>query len=76
MAKQVEEFPVRATFYFNDEQLHQLDVATLRLKTEHGPEFRKVSKSEVMRTMFDVMMEDFLLNGRGSMLVRAMREKR
>lgn len=40
-------YPHRGTYYFSEEQLLELDVIMLKLRTEHG--LRKAGKSELMR---------------------------
>ena len=46
MSKPPSEFDQRATFYFSEDQLHELEVVMLQLRTEHR---LKIGKSEIMR---------------------------
>lgn len=57
----------RATFYFSEEQLMSLEVAMLKVRTEHR---LKVGKSEIMRLAIDQLLQDFEQNKEKSLLVR------
>jgi hypothetical protein len=62
-----EDYNQRATFYFSEEQLLELEVVMLRLRTEQR---LKVGKSEIMRAALDFVLEDYNLNRENCWLVR------
>lgn len=62
-----EDFNQRATFYFSDEQLLELEVVMLKLRTEQR---LKVGKSEIMRAALDFILEDYTRNKDNCWLVR------
>ncbi|HBN08838.1 MAG TPA: hypothetical protein DD435_09380 [Cyanobacteria bacterium UBA8530] len=62
-----ENFNQRATFYFSEEQLMQLEVVMLKLRTEQR---LKVGKSEIMRAALDFILEDYNQNKQECWLVR------
>lgn len=62
-----EEYNQRATFYFSDEQLLELEVVMLKLRTEQR---LKVGKSEIMRAALDFILEDYNINKENCWLVR------
>lgn len=61
------QYDQRATFYFSEEQLMNLEVAMLKVRTEHR---LKVGKSEIMRLAIDHLLQDFEQNKETSILVR------
>jgi hypothetical protein len=61
------DYSQRATFYFSDEQLLELEVVMLKLRTEQR---LKVGKSEIMRAALDFILEDYNLNKDQCWLVR------
>lgn len=61
------EYTQRATFYFSDDQLMDLEVVMLKLRTEQR---LKVGKSEIMRAALDFILEDYDKNKEKCWLVR------
>lgn len=61
----------RATFYFSENQLMNLEIMMLKLRTEHRI---KIGKSEIMRTAFDALVADFEANGAESHVVKLFRK--
>jgi hypothetical protein len=64
-----EEYTNRATFYFSEQQLLELEVVMLKLRTEQK---LRVGKSEIMRAALDFILEDYNLNKSDCWLVRRM----
>ncbi len=62
-----EEYTQRATFYFSDNQLLELEVVMLKLRTEQK---LRVGKSEIMRAALDFILEDYNINKDNCWLVR------
>lgn len=60
-------FNQRATFYFSEDQLMELEVVMLKLRTEQR---LKVGKSEIMRAALDFILEDYNENKQNGWLVR------
>jgi hypothetical protein len=67
-----EEFTQRATFYFSEQQLLELEVVMLKLRTEQK---LRVGKSEIMRAALDFILEDYNINKDNCWLVRRMRDQ-
>ncbi|MGE5707036.1 MAG: hypothetical protein ACM3YO_01785 [Bacteroidota bacterium] len=69
---QEELFNQRATFYFSEEQLMELEVVMLKLRTEQR---LKVGKSEIMRAALDFILEDYNAHKADCWLVRRLTGK-
>lgn len=57
----------RATHYFGERQLMQLEIMMLRCRTDLD---RKIGKSQAMRAALDFLLADFEANREGSFLIR------
>lgn len=60
----------RATFYFSGQQLMDLEVLMLKLRTQYR---LKIGKSEIIRAAFDALTADFEAKGDDSILVKRYR---
>jgi hypothetical protein len=65
-----ENYDQRATFYFSGQQLMDLEVMMLKLRTQYR---MKIGKSEIVRAAFDALMADFDAKGDDSIIVRRYR---
>lgn len=65
-----ENYDQRATFYFSGQQLMDLEVMMLKLRTEYR---MKIGKSEIVRAAFDALLADFNANGTESIVVQRYR---
>lgn len=62
-----EAYDQRATFYFSGQQLMDLEVLMLKLRTQYR---LKIGKSEIVRAAFDALMADFDAKGDDSIIVK------
>jgi hypothetical protein len=65
-----EAYDQRATFYFSGQQLMDLEVVMLKLRTQYR---MKIGKSEIVRAAFDALVADFESRGDDSILVKRYR---